>query len=278
VRKISGFAMMSLATLTLVTGCKDKIGGQVAAKVNGDEITQIELQQALQGVPPAALTNAQDKRKVLDAVLQKLVDRQIMVQQAKADGVDKTPDYAVELKKMQDELIIRMNAAKIAKDIAPADEGAVAKFISDNPMMFAGRQIFSLDQIMFSPPKDKAVLAAFPAAHTLDAVAGLLSARNVPFSRAKGQMDTATLPPGMAKQIASLPAGEPMILPQGGQIVAAVVTATTAAPVSDEQAKAIAKNMLRQKAVNDAMDARLKQGRLVAKVEYGTGFEAPAKK
>ena len=69
-----------------------------------------------------------------------------------------------------------------------------------------------------------------------------------------------------------------MILPQGGQIVAAVVTATTAAPVSDEQAKAIAKNMLRQKAVNDAMDARLKQGRLVAKVEYGAGFGAPAKK
>jgi len=277
VRRNPHIALALVAVVAALSGCQKKVGGQVAATVNGEEITQIQLNGALRGVSPAALTNAKDKQAAINGVLQQLVDRQILVQQAKADGVDKQPEYAVELQKLQDELTIRMLAAKVAQDIPKADDGAVVKFIGDNPQMFAARQLYALDQIGFPIPKDKAVLTALQPAHTLDAIIAVLNANHITFNRGKGQLDSATLPPEVIKHIASLPAGEPLIMPQNGQVVVAVVTGTSAAPVGDEQAKGIATNMLREKAVREAMDARLNQGRLTAKVSYGPGFAAPAK-
>ena len=265
------------AVLLMLGGCHKKVGGQVVATVNDDEITQQELNLELQGVSLPASADKEVKQKVMAQVLQHLVDRQLLVQQAKADGLDKQPEYLSQLLKLQDELLIKLLAAKLSKNIALPDGAAVDKFIADSPSMFAARKHYVLDQLAFPAPKDASVIPALQPAHSLDAIAAVLSAHGVKFVRGKGQLDSAMMPPVAAQHIAELPAGEPFIVPQGGQFIANVITSSTAAPTPDAQARPTALNLLRQKALDDALQARLKQAKTAAKIQSQQGLTPPAK-
>jgi len=263
------------ATILLMAGgCQKKASGQVVAVVNGDEITQQELNTELQG---ASIPASADKKKVMAQALQGLVERKLLVQQAKADGIDKSPEYLNQVRRAQDELLLRMLGAKAAKNVSIPDDAAVAKFIADNPTLFGGRKHFALDQLAFPMSADQKTLQELQPAHTLDAIAAVLSAHNVPFARGKGELDSAAIPPDTAQKIATLPAGEPFIVPQNGRYIASVVTGVTAQPTPDEQAKPAAVNMLRQKALSALMKTRLDSARAAAKIDYGEGFAPPAK-
>lgn len=260
--------------LLMTSGCQKKASGQVVAVVNGDEITQQELNADIQG---ASIPAGADKKKVMAQALQGLVERKLLVQQAKADGIDKSPEYLNQVRRAQDELLLRMLAAKTGKNVSMPDDAAVSKFIADNPTMFSGRKKYALDQLAFPMSADPKAVQELEPAHTLDAIAAVLSAHNIPFVRAKGQLDSAAVPSDTAQKIAALPAGEPFIVPQNGRYIASVVTGVTAQPTPDEQAKPAAVNMLRQKALSELMKARLDSARTSAKIDYAQGFAPPAK-
>jgi peptidyl-prolyl cis-trans isomerase C len=260
------------AILLLVGGCQKKVGGQVVAVVNGEEITQQELNAELQG---ATIPASADKNQVMAQVLQRIVDRKLLVQEAKAQGLDQSPAYLEQVRRSQDALIVNLLAGKLSKNISLPDGGAVTRFISTNPTMFSERKRYALDQIIFPQPADATVIKELEPAHSLDAIAAILSARGIQFSRGKGQLDSATVPPAMASRIASLPAGEPFLVPDNGRLVASVITATEAVPTPDEQAKPAALNLLRQQSLSDAMRRQLEKARAAAKIEYKSGFSPP---
>lgn len=260
------------AILLLVGGCQKKVGGQVVAVVNGEEITQQELNAELQG---ATVPASADKNQVMAQILQRIVDRKLLVQEAKAQGLDQSPAYLEQVRRSQDALIVNLLAGKLSKNISLPDGGAVTRFISTNPTMFSDRKRYALDQIIFAQPADAAVIKELEPAHSLDAIAALLSARGIQFTRGKGQLDSATVPPVMASRIASLPSGEPFLVPDNGRLVASVITATEAVPTPDEQAKPAALNLLRQQALSDAMRRQLEKARTAAKIEYKPGFSPP---
>jgi hypothetical protein len=60
--------------------------------------------------------------------------------------------------------------------------------------------------------------------HSLQGVEDLLKQNRVPFAWARAQVNSATLPPDLAKQIEGLPPGEVFVLKQGEGWVMAVVT------------------------------------------------------
>jgi len=272
-------ALLLLGT-ALLAGCKgDKpVGGQVVAKVDGAEITQTELKAALASLPPEALAGVTDKQAVAVQVLQKVIDRRLLAKQAEKEEIDKQPDFAVELAAMREDLLVRRLAAKVANDGQAADEAAVDSYIAKNPSLFGGRKIYALDQVAFPMPKDKAVIGEIEAAHSLDAVIAVLNKHNIPNQRGHGQMDSAKLPPALAQKIESLPAGEPIATPQGAGVVVSVVAGSQSVPLDQAKAREAAKAMIKQQGVNDAMESRIKQARLAAKIEYAKNFAPPADK
>ena len=269
------FAAGTALILLAAGGCHKQTGGQVVAVVNGDEITQQQLNAELRG---ANLPQGADKKAVLSQVLQKLVERQLLVQQAKSEGIDKSPEYLEQVRRAQDNLALNLLAAKLSKKIALPDNAAITQFISANPTLFVARKRYALDQIVFAVPANAAkIVHDLQPAHTLDDVAGVLSANGIKFTRGKGQLDSASVPPEFANRIAALPAGEPFVVPSNGRMVASVITSATTTPTPAEQAAPAAMNLLRQKAVSNAMQARLATAKSAAKIEYGEGFAPPAK-
>ena len=135
-----------------VTSCQKKAAGQTVAVVNNEEITAPELNAALANDPAAASLGTKQARQ---AELQKLIDRTLLVQQAKSDGIDKSPEYLNRLRMTTDDLLINMLLSRKMSTSQLPSAGEISSFESSHPQMFANREIWTLSQIIYPTPKKK---------------------------------------------------------------------------------------------------------------------------
>ena len=87
------------------------------------------------------------------------------------------------------------------------------------------REIWTLDQIRFPPPKDSKSLTTLTDDHSMDAVVKRLKALGITFERSPVELDTAELPPNVVAEVNNLPATEPFVIPKGGTVTISVMTA-----------------------------------------------------
>lgn len=265
-----------LATVLLLPACKREATGQVVAVVNGQEISLSELNGELKGANlPANATTEQQKSARAEA-LQRLIDRKLLVQQAKERGLDKSPDYLQAENRAADDILIGMLGKQVTSNLPVPGSSQVQAFMAKNPGMFAGRVIYSVDQIGFPTPADITKLQALKDDHTLAAVAKRLDSLGIKYQQRKGQVDSATIPSDMLKQIEALPPGEPFVLNAGNGVIVSVVTGKQQQPLDPKQAQTLAAEAVRKQEVMDLAQKQVKSARSSAKIEYQPGFE-PAK-
>lgn len=260
------------ASMLMLGGCDKKVGGQVVAVVNGQEVTQQELNAELNGQQIAQ--NA-DRKTIMAQLLQRIVDRKLLVGKAKEQGLDKSPTYLAQVQRAQDAVLIEMMTSNAAKSVPVPDAAATQQFIVNNPTMFAGRKRYQLDQIIFPAANDPALQAKLKPVKTLPEVETVLNSEGIKFQRGTTQLDTAMLPSPIATRIATLPPGEPFIVPQNGQIVVNVIRNTVDVPTPTQQAQPAAVEIIRRQAVEEAMRKQVEQARSSAKITYDTGFAPP---
>jgi peptidyl-prolyl cis-trans isomerase C len=270
-------ALVGLSALALVLGgCGHKASGQAVAVVNGEEISSSELNDEISAanLPPDV-----DKKAITSQLLQNIVDRHILVQKAEADGLDKSPEFIGKLRRLREQLLLQMLSDRQSGSAKLPDQAAIDQFIAGNPQMFANRSVWTLDQLQFDAPKDQGVIAKLKDTHSLDQIAAVLTAANVPYVKAQPKVDTGNLPAQLVAKINALPPTEPFIMPAGGKVFASVITSRQPAPaVSADEQRKIALQLVRRQNANEAMAAQLKTLKTTAKIEYQPGYApAPAK-
>ncbi len=274
----------ALAASLLLTGCNKEPKGQVVAVVNGDEISIQELNAEFQG---AAIPDNADRKKIRRDVLQRLIDRKLIVQKAREQGLDKTPEYIAQQRKLEENLLVSILGQKLAQTVPMPDDRDVKQYILDHPTQFAQRQQLLLDQIQFEAPSDLKKLMTLKDAHSLDDVAVGLQALKLNFSRGKGVIDTGRLDPELMKKINELPPGEPFVLPSNGQFVASVIVARQNVTTPPNVAQQASAEIVRRRALVAESRAQVARARAAAEIKYQPGYEpektagtpaAPAKK
>lgn len=266
--------VFALGMALLVSGCNKKAEGQTVAIVNGEEITAAELNAELTA---ARLPPGLDKNVARSRVLQAMVDRRLLAQQAKKDGIDRSPEFLNQQRRMTEDLLIKMLASRQIDTAQLPSNQQVAGFEAGRPNMFANREQWNLEQLRYSTPADAGVKAKIAQAKSLDEVAKALTDGGVPFTRQKNRLDTAVIPQNLYGRLATAPAGEPFIIPVGNLSIASVVTSKEPAPLTGEQARPIAVAAMRREQASKLMQERLKTLRQSAKIEYKQGY-APAAK
>ncbi len=269
-------AYVSLVAALLVTsGCGKKATGQVVAVVNGDEITLDELNAELNSVN---LPASADKKLAMRQLLQQVVDRRLLAQTAKEQGLDRDPAYVTQQRRMNEDLLVRMYAKKSADTIPVPTAAEIDKYIAEHPLVFGSRTRYKLDQIRFEMPTDPSKLKALEADHSMEAITTRLTSMGIKFQRGNSALDSGAVDPSALKQVTSLPPGEPFITPAGRQIAVSVVTGTEPLPVPEAQVRPLAVQALRNETLNKIGETRLKEARAKGKIEYQTGYEAPPNK
>jgi peptidyl-prolyl cis-trans isomerase C len=265
-----------IATVALgmaIAGCSKKPTDQVVAVVNGEEISLPELNAELGN---AQVPEGVDKKAVQQQLLQRLVDRRLLAQSAKEQGLDRDPAFIVEQRRVQESLLVEKLAKKTNDSIPVPTAAEIDKYIAGNPTLFAQRQLYTVDQLAFATPTDATKLRALEPAKTMDQVITVLRGLGIGFQRANRVVDSATVPPEQMNKITSLPKGEPFVVPTNGQVTVNVITGGRSEPLPDAQARQVAVRLIRSQALAKQGEQRLKDARSKAKIEYQTGFAPPA--
>ena len=271
------YFLVGLPLALAVAACGSKSSaptGQVLATVGGEEITATDLDAELNG---ATASTPEQQKQIQRMALENLVNRTILAQSAKADGLDKGPQAAVLERKAKQAVLIEALKAKLRKDIPPPSEEEVDNFVTGNPALFADHRNYLVDQIVV-PRIDKALVTAMEPVKTLDEAVTLLKSRNLPYTTTTGVIDTLTIGPAPAKQLAALPPGEVFIVPANGGMRINQIKSSQVSPIAPDQAKSIAREMLVRERVQGQLNAeaerRIKAGR--AEVKYNPEFAPPA--
>jgi len=264
--------VLAIGLACLLMSCDKKPGGQTVAVVNNEEITAADLNAELSNsnISPGNAT-----KEARAQALERLVDRRLLAQQAKADGIDKSPDFLNQLRRGTEDLLINMLISRQANTQEVPSAAEIAKFEASRPNLFAKHEIWTLDQISYPLPKDSAVTAKIAAAKTLDEVAQALTAGGIQYTKATKQFDSGLIPASYYSRIETLSPGEPFIVPGPDRAVASVITARQPAPIPPDQARQLALSQMKRERVNQLLAQRVKDLKAKAKIEYQPGFAPP---
>jgi peptidyl-prolyl cis-trans isomerase C len=269
-----------LPAALMLSGCdqvKKLIGGkpkgQVVATVNGEEITTTELGTELGNFTsknPATMKAAQQQ------ALQQIIMRDLIAQKAKEAKLDKSPEYALQVRRGEETLLAQLYQRKLAASAAvPARQDAEA-YVSSHPQMFAARKILVLDQVIADPSKLKKEQIA--PLKTLEDVKSLLSSQGVQYQENVAAVDTMNTDPRMIAQIDKLTPGEVFVVPQRGAVVFNRLSSTRPAPVTGDMAITVATNALRNQKAQELVRTQMISMRTEAEksIVYNPAFK-PAK-
>lgn len=266
--------VLAIVLAFVVSSCQRKAEGQTVAVVNNEEITAADLNAELasENLPASSAT-----KEARAAALQLLINRRLLEQQARSEGIDKSPEYLNRERRATEQLLISMLVSRQVNTAQVPTPDQISKFEADHPGVFSKREIWTLQQVIYPLPKNDALKAKINAANTLDDVVHALSAAGVQFTTGTRQVDSAMIPPDNYAQIMTLKEGEPFIANGPDKAVASVITARQAAPLPDDKARQVALEGIRRDQVNKFIGNRVKSLKATAKIEYQPGFGPPAK-
>jgi EpsD family peptidyl-prolyl cis-trans isomerase len=247
------------AALTLA-GCdqvKKLVGGkpkgQVVATVNGDEITTVELGRELgnfSSKDPAVVKAAQQQ------ALQQIIMRELLTQKAKAEKLDKTPEYTLQVRRGEETLLAQLYQRKLAAAAAAPSRDEAEAFVSSHPLMFAQHRVMVVDQVA-AKPNGKIKPDQFKSLKTLEEVKSLFDAQGVPYRESVATLDTLNTDPRLVDQVDKLPPGEVFVVPQQGALMFNRIASTKSLPIRGDMAVNYATGLLRNQKAQDLVRTQM---------------------
>lgn len=270
-RQIWRSAMMAVPLLTAGCNQNSAPSGQTVASVDGNEITTSDLQLEMKDLSPEQRKSAQG------LVVQTLVDRKILTEYAKSQGMDRNPDFVLQLRRMTDILLAERAAQQIAAGAQQSiNVSQVNEYLDSHPGI-TNRRILTLDQLSFPLPTE-AVTRELELAKSANDVVATLQRHNIQFVRNEIKSDTATLRGDLVGKFDNLAPGEPLVILNRPNSTAHVVLSSEPAPLDSATAEAVAKKAIAAERVNAAVQQRGLALRKAAKVTYAKGYAPVADK
>lgn len=264
--------IVGLSLIMSCSACDKKAEGQTLAVVNGEEITASELNGELSNTN---LPVGADKKQATSRVLQTLIDRRLLAEQARKDGVDRSPEFITRERRMSEDLLIGMMANRQIDTGKLPTDAEIAALQNKFPYAFEKREIWKLEQLQYPTPTDPAVNNRILQTKNLEQLASALTASRIPFQRGNNQLVTSVIPAEMYPRLVALAPGEPFIVPNGGRSVASAIVSREPSPLVGAAARTEAVNVIRRQNGTQLLQQRLKDLRQNAKIEYKEGFAPP---
>lgn len=158
--------------ITALVGCQKgstgstpetKKEGQVVAEVNGSTITTGDFNRELKNLPDYLKSMAatpQGRKEMMDT----MVIRELILQQATKDGVDKSPELAEKLEDLKKRLIVEAFLKKKVETDAKVSDDDLKKFYEQNKDKFKTGEQIRASHILVKTEKDaKDILAQIKA-------------------------------------------------------------------------------------------------------------------
>jgi EpsD family peptidyl-prolyl cis-trans isomerase len=261
-----------------LTGCgrDDKPKAtQVAAKVNGEEISVHQLNALLAKTP----TTPDAAEKVRAEVLEKLIDQQLVYEQARSKKLDRNADVVMAVEMAKREIIARAHLEQLVSTLPALAEQEIKTYYTSNPALFAERRLYRIEELSLDPQPNllEGLKAQVEAGKTIDDIAAWLQTQGVigrkgAATRAAEQIGMELLP-----SIAALKDGENVLILGGKNYLILRLLESKSEPITEEQAKPRIAQFLQTQRVQKLINEETQRLRAAAQVDYlGDFAKTPA--
>ena len=271
-----------LALQACGTGVDDKTAGQVAANVNGDEVTVNQINQALTragNIPEGQQKQAQHQ------VLERLIDQQLLVQQAVQKKLDREPRVKSAMDAAKRQILAQAYLEQVMQDVPKATPDQVKAFYSEHPELFRDRRIYRFKELIIAAPEGfRDTLRAeverldkqSDKSKTMPQLVKWLQARGVKFQANVTTQTAEQLPMEIVGRIHRMKDGDLLIMPRGNAIGVSQLDKSRNAPLSEEQSGPFIEQYLLNRKRVDLSTEEMKRLRSAAKIQYVGDFAANA--
>jgi EpsD family peptidyl-prolyl cis-trans isomerase len=263
-----------------LTACHGRGGkaptGQVVATIDGKEITVTDLQTEMAG---QTFADPKARKAAQDAVLENMVVRAILAQAAQKDGLDKSPEFAVQKSHMEQGLLAQTLQKKVVDSVPAPSREEADRYMAEHPDIFGQRRIYEVDQIQVTQSPDPNIVAEVGPLKTMPDILALLTAKGVKFTRQPAVIDARGADPRLVDAIGKLPPREVFTFQGNGVFLINQITATRVEPFTGEPAATYATALIKRQRTQEALGRKMTE--LVTKGRAGVRFNAqyqPAKK
>ena len=245
----------------------------VVAKVGDRALTLRELNADTPVVGGAAAVRAAQA-----ATLGDMVVRAIVAQAAVEQGIDASPDFALNRQRLIDTLLMQGLEAKFAGEAQKVTDDDAARYIAAHANVFAQRKIFTVDQIRAANPNDPTLVKQLEPLKTLAQVETLFTQRAMPFQRSTATFDAVDVNPQMVDAIAGLPPAEVFVIPNKDALLVGQIKETRIVPFTGPRATDYAVRVLTRQRAQEAVTRQVKAlfDKARPTVSFSPGFTPPS--
>jgi len=285
----SGKALLvaiSALGLALAAGCtpsgEGRTASPVAAKVNGDEITVQQIDQALSragNIPDAQQKQAQKQ------MLERLIDQQLLAQQAVQKKLDRDPHVLALVDAAKRQIFAQAYLEQLVQSAPKNTAQQVKAFYLEHPELFEDRRLYRLKEIAIAAPPDlqpqlRAEVARLELQRdktkTMSQLALWLKSHNLKFQSNVSVQAAEQLPSELIGKIHQMKDGDLLVIPRGNAVVVTQLDRSQRAPLSEEQATPYIEQILQHRKRLELSSETLSRLRTSAKLEYVGEFEKRA--
>jgi EpsD family peptidyl-prolyl cis-trans isomerase len=253
--------MLALAAAGCGRASADRAPAELVARVNGVEISARELRAAGAASLPQAV--------------EKIIDRELLVQKALESGLERDPQVAADIDNARREVLAQAYVERAARASAAPSRDEVRAFYAENPALFAERRIYRTRELAVSanPEMIDVLRAEVARAADLDEVAAWLKSRNARYSSASQTQGAEEIPLAFLPQLASMSPGELAVFATalGASVIQLVYSES--APLAYEQASPLIENFLAGRKRLAVAQDEVKRLRGTARIEYVAQFK-----
>jgi EpsD family peptidyl-prolyl cis-trans isomerase len=283
VRHVAVSLCVAVWVVGMLAGCNTKEGSsknssQVAVKVNKEEISVHQVNSLLArsgNIPPEQVERARS------AIVERLIDQELLVQQAKSEKLDRNPEVMQMLELARREILARAYADKIASGAVAPTDAEINKFYDDNPELFSRRRIYDLREFSIQVPPDRLEdvrKQLESSGGNLQQVMAWFAEQKMPVAESAGIKPAEQIPLEVLKNLSRLNARQASVIQTPVGIALIYILNVRDAPVDLATAKpAIERNLLNQSR-SESINAEVKRLReaSASTIEYVGEFKAPA--
>ncbi|WP_020164468.1 EpsD family peptidyl-prolyl cis-trans isomerase [Methyloversatilis discipulorum] len=276
-RRSIALTVIAAAILTACggEGGEKKTATQVAAKVNGGEVSVHQINQVMQRTNVA---NPEQAKAASRQVLERLIDQELLVQQAVDKKLDRDPKTLQAIEAARREVLARAYLEQVSSAAVKPTDSEIKDYYSQHPELFSERRIFNLRELAIAAGPDfTPKLEQFMSQpRNLQQIAEWLRSENVRFTANAVTKPAEQLPLEMVKRVHQIKDGQIGVLGTSNGILVIEVAASRSVPVDENAARPVIEQFLLNQRKGELAQSEVKKLRESGKIEYMGEFTAPA--
>lgn len=241
--------------------------GPVAAKVDGEEITVNQLDQALLR---AGMMNEQQARLAKKQALNALIDQQLLVKKALEQKLDRDPTVLQAIETAKRQLLAQAYLEKMLQQAGKPTSEEIKAYYSAHPDLFEHRHIYRLQEmrVVAEPDKFDAIKAELGHAKNLESFVVWLKSQNIPFTGSGIVKPAEDLPLDLVPKLNQLKDGGILTFEGKDGLQIIQLLASQEQSVSEQQAVQAIERFLSNKKRTEIAQAEIKKLHDASKIEF----------